>query len=46
MNLLSLLAQRGLIQEKEIPSIEEEASKNESLVETVLLKRGISLDSE
>lgn len=45
MNLLSLLAQRGLIQEKEIPSIEEEASKNESLVETVLLKRGISLDS-
>jgi type IV pilus assembly protein PilB len=42
MNILALLAQRGRIADKDIPLIEEEASRGESSIESVLGKRGIS----
>lgn len=44
MNVLTLLVERGLIQEKEIPDIEAEAAKDEVSIEAVLAKRGVPLE--
>ncbi len=44
MNVLTLLVERGLIQEKQIPDIEAEAAKDEVSIEAVLAKRGVPLE--
>ena len=44
MNLLSVLAEKNIIDERDIPSIKEEANTSGDSIENVLIKRGIDLN--